>query len=113
MAAQVVADLKNTKGNPLATADDWGMWAVPGPGSRRGVNRYFDEPLNKNLGDDMWHDCLVTIRSEVEPLLTADLHDIHMQDWQNVMCEFDKYLRTYYGEGKPRQQYAPETRYQV
>jgi hypothetical protein len=30
-----------------------------------------------------------------------------MQDWQNVMCEFDKYMRVKLGQGRPRAGYNP------
>lgn len=108
LAAQVVADLKNTRDNPLNEAEDWYNWAVPGPGSRRGVNRYYQQPLNKKLPDYAWLESMQRIRKSVEPLLPSYLRDsMCLQDWQNCMCEFDKYLRAKNGEGRPRQNYKP------
>ena len=34
--------------------------------------------------------------------------DLTLHDVQNVMCEFDKYVRVMNNEGKPRQLYRPE-----
>jgi len=111
LAAQVVADLKYLK--PLSGAADWGNWATPGPGSRRGINRYFNLALDAKLPAIEWLARLHQVRSEVEDLLPAHLRDIHAQDWQNVMCEWDKYQRTVLGEGRPRSNYRPETAYEI
>jgi hypothetical protein len=37
LSGQVIADLKNTKDNPLQDAEDWWTWCAPGPGSLRGL----------------------------------------------------------------------------
>ncbi len=48
LAAQIVADLKNTKGHALSNALDWDTFCAPGPGSLRGTNWYFNgEPGKK------------------------------------------------------------------
>ena len=108
LAAQVVADLKNTYDNPLPESDDYWSWAVPGPGSRRGVNRYYGQPLNRKLKDDIWLLNLSHIRDRVQEKIPTYLRDsMCMQDWQNCMCEFDKYERVRNGEGRPRQNYYP------
>ena len=48
MAAQVVADLKNTLGHPLQDASDWHSFSAYGPGSLRGLSWYFDKPIRPN-----------------------------------------------------------------
>lgn len=110
LAAQVIADIKFF--DPvLFHARDRTSFAVPGPGSRRGVNYYYDLPLNTNLHDSEWYGKLVALRNEVNPLLPRKLWDIDMQNWQNIMCECDKWWRTRDGRGKPKQHYRPETRF--
>lgn len=93
MAAQVVADLKHTQ--YLADAPDWMGWAAPGPGSIRGLNWYFDGAEVGKTNDGNFLDRLHRMPSEVEPYLSAVVPKISAQDYQNVMCEFDKYNRFY------------------
>jgi hypothetical protein len=109
MAAQVVADLKNTPGNPFEDAHDWWTWAAPGPGSKRGLRRYFGDngmPRNKDfLG------ALQIMIEEVTPLLPEEIGRLCAQDWQNVMCEFDKWKRAKHNEGRPKAYYRPNPRF--
>ena len=108
IAAQVVADLKNTP--LLADAPDWWTWAAPGPGSRRGINRYFGLALKHHMGDDEWLSRLHEMIDAVTPMTGLKLH---AQDWQNVMCEFDKWQRAKRGEGRPRSLYRPDNSYDI
>jgi hypothetical protein len=111
IAAQVIADLKYS--DPYAeAAPDWWTFAVPGPGSRRGVNRYFKFGLNEKLSDLEWTRHLRRIINDVEPLVNLEPR-LHAQDWQNVMCEFDKYVRARTGEGRPRARYKAQTDYTI
>lgn len=104
MAAQVVADLKNTPECPLHEARDWWTWAAPGPGSLRGLNRMLGNPASKSgIRDDFFLQCLGDLRKHVLNTLNMNLH---AQDIQNCLCEFDKYERARTGEGKPKQRYA-------
>ena len=93
MAAQVVADLKHTE--YLKDAPDWWTWAAIGPGSKRGLNWYFDGDQRGKTGVRNFLDRLHQMEDEVLPLLSSDIPKIGSQDWQNVMCEFDKYCRRY------------------
>jgi len=45
--------------------------------------------------------------ANVKPLLPEDLQDLHMQDFQNCLCEFSKYIRVKEGNGHVRNKYAP------
>jgi hypothetical protein len=99
MAAQVVADLKMT--DVLREAEDWSSWAALGPGSTRGLNRLYDRPLNYGLRQDQG---LEEMREVGEELGFHYLLD-NLQDVQNCLCEFDKYLRVYTGQGLPRSRY--------
>lgn len=96
MAGQVVADLKHTK--YLVHAPDWHNWAALGPGSSRGINRLYDRPINFNLSQDQALDELREIRDKIEVTIC-------LQNVQNCMCEFDKYMRVLTGQGVPRARY--------
>lgn len=112
LAAQVVADMKYVD-DDLRLAPDWGTWAASGPGSRRGLNRYFHAAVDARWDEDAWLEDLHKMISEVEPLLPAHIERIHAQDWQNVMCEFDKYQRVVTQQGRPRSKYKPDDSYDV
>jgi hypothetical protein len=100
MAAQVIADLKQT--NILRDAPDWWDWASLGPGSTRGLNRLHDRSLNYNLPQEQGLEEMRELRSALD-LRLAD--SLCLQDIQNCLCETDKYLRVYQGQGLPRSRY--------
>lgn len=104
MAAQVVADMKYV--TPLSAATDWWTWAASGPGSRRGLNRVMERDLNAPWKEHEWlrnlHIVMGRLQGKVE---AANIPRLHAQDYQNCLCETDKYLRTLNGEGKPRSTY--------
>lgn len=102
-AGQIIADIKNTKGTCLAAAEDWRTWSIHGPGSLRGLSYYTGHRVTAGA----YHAALAQAWGEVQPLLThAHLEDMHMQDFQNCMCEFSKFMRARYGRG-PRNKYNP------
>ena len=106
MAGQIVADVKYDRLSPLSGAVDWWSWAVSGPGSRRGLWRvmFDDNPASKpNYPDKAWSADLQWLLSEVRLHLPG--MDLHAQDLQNCLCEFDKYQRTKLGQGRPKQKY--------
>lgn len=113
LAAQVVADLKHVPDSPLTFAPDWWKWAVPGPGSKRGLNRYIGFALNSHWRLKDWQGSLSNMIYEVEPHTQPVIGKLSAQDWQNCLCEFDKYERVRLGQGKPRKEYTPETAYQI
>lgn len=100
MAGQVIADLKFS--SLLKDAPDWDSWAPIGPGSKRGLNRYFGRPLEKNIPQKQVAQELLMLQLEIKQRLGLDLavHNV-----QNCCCEVDKYLRVKLGEGKPRSSY--------
>lgn len=102
LSAQVAADLKNTPGHPLANASDWWSWAAPGPGSRRGL----DHALGQKINEKYFLPMLLEVREGVSPLLQHS-KPICAQNFQNCLCEFDKWMRTYLGTSKPKQLYRP------
>ncbi len=105
LAGQVVADLKNIKGHPLATASDWWAFAVPGPGSLKGLLAYYGAPCTPSTFDA----ALAGVTAHVTPLLLPYVAPIHAQDMQNCMCEFSKYIRVREG-GRARNKYDQTNR---
>ena len=96
LAAQVVADLKNTKGHPLAEAPDWKSFSAPGPGSLRGL-AWFHE-VDKVTPSE-YHGLIAGVASYLD-------WKYCMQDLQNCLCEFDKYCRVLTGAGRSKRRYA-------
>lgn len=103
LAGQVIADLKNTPGHPLKRAPDWWTWACPGPGSLRGLEAFYGARTSPSMfAQDLAHVAHVT-----QPLLDKKIPRISMQDWQNCMCEFSKYMKLKEGRGHARNRYTP------
>lgn len=99
LAAQVVADLKNTPRNPLKNARDWATWAAVGPGSLKGLRAVTGVP---DLPERQFLPVAQKVYAQVLELTGVHLH---MQDFQNCLCEFSKYWRAHTGEGRPKQRY--------
>lgn len=101
MAGQVIADLKYT--SVLFNAPDHHSWAPIGPGSKRGLNRYFGRPLEASIREKEVLEQLAMVQLQVQQRLGID---IAVHNIQNCFCEYDKYLRVLKGEGKPRSSYS-------
>lgn len=100
LAAQVIADCKHTA--LLKDAPDWHDWAAPGPGSIRGLARLYKRKVTKPLEFKI---ILADIRRWIQPLLSSHVPEMCLQDVQNCLCEFDKFERTLWMEGRPRSTY--------
>lgn len=106
MAAQVVADVKNSPKQSLATASDWWVWAAPGPGSIRGLARVVNGDKDAKVPNKLFLPLLFELRKEVNRWVEPKgWTPFCAQDIQNCLCEFDKYERVRLGEGTPRQKY--------
>jgi hypothetical protein len=82
------------------------MFAAPGPGSRRGLNRVMGRDTNAKWKDAEWLDRHLELMMEVVPILrAAGVPGLCAQNLQNAECEYDKYERARLGEGKPNQLY--------
>lgn len=104
LAAQIVADLKHTR--TLADARDWWFWAASGPGSQRGLNRMLGRYPKSPWVESDWLSALQDLHDELRPELLDILDEpLHNQDFQNVLCEVDKYLRVKLGKDKLRARY--------
>lgn len=105
MVGQIVADAKYA--DPiLMQADDWDTWAVSGPGSRRGLNRIVGRELKASWKEPEFLRVLTDLREIVNGNLPSSMEELHAQDLQNCLCEWDKYERVRLGQGKPRSRYA-------
>jgi hypothetical protein len=103
-AGQVIADLKHAA--PLDAAADWWSFAVPGPGSERGLNRVCGRSLKASWPEWHWQLELMRLADQVcAAFEAAGLPPLDMQNLQNVLCEFDKYERAREQGGKPSRKY--------
>lgn len=107
MAAQVVADMKYVA--PLKSARDFMTFVAPGNGSKRGLNRVLGRPVGASWqSDNVWCFAFRKLRDQIKPELEGmGLGDLHAQDLQNCLCEFDKWMRTKLDEGKPKRRFKP------
>lgn len=104
LAGQVVCDTKYTR--LLATTTDWWTWACSGPGSRRGLARVYDYPVDYNWKEPEWKTHLDTLKIDIGlAMYDVGMKPLHAQDLQNCLCEFDKHERVRLGQGKPRNNY--------
>lgn len=104
LAAQVIADLKNTVGHPLADASDWWTITASGPGSKKGMNYYFGYDPMRGMSEHEFITRVAVIREEVMPKLEG-IPKICNQDLQNCLCEFSKYMRIRSGKGRSKRIY--------
>jgi hypothetical protein len=102
LAAQVVADLKNTAGHPLQTAPDRATWCAPGPGSLRGLGAFYGHKISPSDFKQWINNCW----EYTKPLINESVLPIDMQDFQNCLCEFSKYMRVSTGAGHARNKYS-------
>ncbi len=103
MAGQVVCDLR------WAMEGEWKdkqTWGPVGPGSIRGLNRLFGRDVKKQIDKRQFDQDLRKMRdlcqSRLRPSLLNRMEGI---DYENCMCEFDKWERALWGQGKPKQKY--------
>jgi len=106
MAGQITADLR------LALTGQWKdrrVWAPMGPGSRRGLNRVLERRLNHPLNQEAFESYLTELINNLEPKLPRGLtRRMEAIDWQNCLCEFDRYERTLFNQGRPKRIYRVE-----
>ena len=102
MAGQVVADLKCSEGHPLQNATDWRSFSSHGPGSLRGLTWFFEEKVTaKNYACKMQQAYVI-----LEFELNEDTMNIlSMQNLQNCMCEYDKFMRVSNNTGRSKRKY--------
>lgn len=102
MAAQVIADLKNTKGHPLQQADDWWTFSSFGPGSLRGLSWFWESKITPAT----YQGAIARQYAIAQDHLPQSiLQTLCMQNLQNCNCEYDKYMRVLNGTGRSKRQY--------
>jgi alpha-glutamyl/putrescinyl thymine pyrophosphorylase clade 1 len=99
LVGQVIADVKYTPF--LENAPDWWAWCAPGPGSIRGLHRLHMRDYTKSMGKEQFLDEINELRARKVPL------NVHAQDLQNCLCEYDKWMRVQLKQGTPKQLYVP------
>lgn len=105
LAGQIVADLKNTVGHPLASAPDKYNFVVPGPGSIRGCG-WFAGYKNPEKGSVRTFDMVFpNVREYVNGHWPESVAPVDNQDLQNCLCEYDKYCRVITGSGRSKRTY--------
>lgn len=107
LAAQVIADLKNTPAHTLSKASDFWSWSAPGPGSLRGLEAYWRGSFaGRKITASNYDMVINACYHEVIPLVEDSVGRIHMQDFQNCLCEFSKFIRVKEGDGRVRNTYT-------
>ena len=103
MAGQVVADLRWAL---TGRWDDRMTWAPLGPGSRRGLNRLYGFTESSHQKEEefrgMLENAITMLKDKLPNSITSRLE---AHDYQNCLCEWDKYERMLWGQGKPKQLY--------
>lgn len=114
MAYQMVCDLRYT--HVLEHAPDVNYWTAPGPGSARGIGRIIhNDPEAYNYNSSRDKPVIVDkMRYLLELSRDAGMWPKSWPKWelstvQHWACEFDKYMRSFLGEGNPKQRYRPAT----
>lgn len=106
MAGQIVADLRWALSGEWVDRMDW---APKGPGSQRGLNRLEGEPLKRNLKQEVFLEKLQGVIQLVKDNLELAFPDLlsrlEAHDYQNCLCEFDKFERALWDEGRPKALY--------
>jgi len=105
LAAQVVADLKNTPGHLLYTAYDRTTFVEPGPGSIRGLNWFFGNEIGPSNVSTHFHMHFQMVREYADANWPAEVPPVDNQDLQNCLCEFDKYCRVATKSGRSKRKY--------
>jgi alpha-glutamyl/putrescinyl thymine pyrophosphorylase clade 1 len=90
-AGQIIADLRYVA--PLCNAPDIDTWAAMGPGSERGLNLVLGRAEKARWTPAEWRRELRALASEVWPRLEAGgVPPLHLQDFQNIVCETAKLI---------------------
>ena len=106
MAGQLVADLR------WAIEGDWkdkNTWAPLGPGSQRGKNRLQGRILSEKCKQEDFETFLSDLMKICKKQLSSSITSrLEAHDYQNTLCEFDKYERALWDQGRPKQKYSGE-----
>lgn len=104
MAKETLLDLMLCGWKPT----DAMSWTPVGPGARRGLNRIHLRPLMQALKPEQMQEEIKVLRGQIMMDWPAEWPPLSAHDIQFSLCEYDKYCRVAFGEGKPRSTYSPE-----
>lgn len=117
MSYQVVVDLSYSD-LWLAKARDYNTFNLAGPGTQRGLNRYFTGDKKATLPKKDLTEHLIQQRKEINSRMkelvprkwwtndfSTGFAKLSLSNVSNLNCETDKYLRVFYGEGDMRALY--------
>lgn len=99
---QAITDMAHCE-NLLAHASDRNTWAVAGPGTRRGLNRIFERPVNLIIPKTQILFELRLLRRITERKLGDNA--IELADVCSCLCEVDKLCRLREGTGRVRNKF--------
>lgn len=99
MAAQVIADLKNTTWHYLHQAGDKESFVAPGPGSLRGLAWVTGQKVSPHNFNELFEG----VKDDIDRHMPD--YRIDAQDLQNCLCEFDKYCRVKNKTGRSKRKY--------
>lgn len=112
MAYEITCDLRYTKF--LENAPDRMTWCNPGPGSLRGIYRIHGREFPK--GDNstrlpvpkewpLWtKELLTTVQTKLSSMPPFEMREI-----EHSLCEFDKYERILWGDGRSKRRFDGKT----
>lgn len=100
MAYEIVSDLRHTP--LLEDARDINTWANVGPGAFRGLRRIWPDLRYQDALGKM----IELLEMSRQPGVLEDhVPPLELRDIEHVSCEWDKWCRVKFGEGKPRSKY--------
>lgn len=100
---EIATDLRHT--SILNNAHDIYTWANPGPGAMRGLNRIFrGDKAEKTTRKEYLIEMQELLTKAVEEKILSK-YTLEMRDIEHSLCEFDKYMRVFNNEGRPRSKY--------
>lgn len=106
---EVITDLRHTR--YLKDATDIMTWANPGPGAARGIYRILGLKVGKDISkkDYPTKDKQIYVMRDLLSITNDKLEGcvptLEMRDIEHSLCEWDKYERVRWGEGRPRTKY--------
>lgn len=109
MAGQAVADLRYI--HHELPWEDRHSWAPQGPGSVRGVNRLLGREARRSMPFKEWLPVVVAGYAQARARLPTIFERLELMDFQNCLCEYDKYSRLTKNEGQVRATYRPSGEY--
>jgi len=93
---EIVTDLTHT--SLLTRGYDLNTWANIGPGARRGINRIWPDTGGQHEYLARARELLAVSKDHKAP----HVPDMTLRDIEHSLCEFSKWCKAFYGEGRPR-----------